>query len=78
MLVNGGEQQRCFTYINDGINALIHIIENKNDTARNQIFNIGNPKENISIRSLAEMLIAIYYCSIIPIMQQNQPKRKAR
>ncbi len=56
-LVNGGEQQRCFTYIEDGINALLRIIENKNQAARNQIFNVGNPQENISIRRLAEMLI---------------------
>lgn len=56
-LVNGGEQQRCFTYIADGINALIRIIENKNNAAHNKIFNIGNPKENISIKTLAETLI---------------------
>lgn len=56
-LVNGGAQQRCFTYIGDGIDALLRIIENKNDAAHNKIFNIGNPDENISIRKLAEMLI---------------------
>ncbi|TAK77889.1 MAG: bifunctional UDP-4-keto-pentose/UDP-xylose synthase [Gammaproteobacteria bacterium] len=56
-LVNGGAQQRCFTYIGDGIDALLHIIENKNNCAHNKIFNIGNPSENISIRQLAEMLL---------------------
>lgn len=56
-LVNGGEQQRCFTYIDDGIDALVRIIENKNNCADNKIFNIGNPTENISIRYLAESLI---------------------
>jgi nucleoside-diphosphate-sugar epimerase len=56
-LVNGGAQQRCFTYVSDGIEALIRIIENKDDNSVNRIFNIGNPDENISIRSLAEMLI---------------------
>jgi nucleoside-diphosphate-sugar epimerase len=55
-LVNGGAQQRCFTYIGDGIDALIRIIENKDNCAHNRIFNIGNPDENISIRRLAEML----------------------
>jgi nucleoside-diphosphate-sugar epimerase len=55
-LVNGGGQQRCFTYIADGIDALIRIIENKNNCAHNRIFNVGNPNENISIRQLAEML----------------------
>lgn len=56
-LVNGGAAQRCFTYIGDGIDALMLIIENKNNTANNRIFNIGNPDENISIRTLAEMLV---------------------
>ena len=56
-LVNGGEQQRCFTFIDDGIDALLRIIENKNNLAYQQIFNIGNPRENISIRTLAELLI---------------------
>lgn len=56
-LVNGGEQKRCFLHIDDGIQALIKMIENKNNCAKNKIFNIGNPKENISIRQLAEILI---------------------
>lgn len=56
-LVNGGEQKRCFTYIADGIDAIIRIIENNNNAARNKIFNVGNPIENISIRYLAEALI---------------------
>ncbi len=56
-LVNGGAQQRCFTYIDDGIDALLRIIENKNNAAHNRIFNVGNPDENLSIRQLAEMLI---------------------
>lgn len=56
-LVNGGEQQRCFTYIGDGIDALMRIIENKDNAATNKIFNVGNPVENISIRQLAETLI---------------------
>lgn len=57
MLVDGGAQQRCFMYIDDGVRALMSIIENKNNVANSQIFNIGNPIENISIRQLAELLI---------------------
>jgi nucleoside-diphosphate-sugar epimerase len=58
-LVSGGLQQRCFTYIDDGINAIMRIIENKNNCAHNKIFNIGNPVENISIRQLAETLVSM-------------------
>jgi nucleoside-diphosphate-sugar epimerase len=58
-LVNGGAQQRCFTYIDDGIDALLRIIENKNQSAHQRIFNIGSPLESISIRQLAETLIQL-------------------
>lgn len=57
MLVNGGAQQRCFAYVDDGIDALLKMIENKNNKAAQRIFNVGNPAENVSIRVLAEMLI---------------------
>lgn len=57
-LVDGGLQQRCFTYIEDGINALVKIIANKDNCAEKRIFNIGNPYNNHSIRDLAEMVVA--------------------
>jgi nucleoside-diphosphate-sugar epimerase len=58
-LVNGGEQKRCFMHIDDGIKALIKIIANENDKAAQGIFNLGNPVENISIRTLAELLVEL-------------------
>jgi nucleoside-diphosphate-sugar epimerase len=57
-LVDGGTQRRSFTYIDDGIDALMKIIENRENTADNRIFNIGNPANDVSIRELAEILIA--------------------
>lgn len=57
VLVNGGEQKRCFMHIDDGVDALIKIIDNKDGSATKRIFNIGNPTENISIRTLAETLV---------------------
>ena len=55
-LVDGGEQKRCFTYVDDGIDCLMRIIENKNDVCNGQIFNIGNPKNEATVRELARML----------------------
>ena len=55
-LVDGGSQKRCFTDVRDGIECLFRIIENKNDRADGQIFNIGNPANEASIRELAEIL----------------------
>ncbi|MBB5016832.1 nucleoside-diphosphate-sugar epimerase [Chitinivorax tropicus] len=58
-LVDGGEQKRAFTYINDGINALMKIIENKDGRASGKIYNIGNPSNNFSVRELAEMMLEL-------------------
>ena len=59
-LVDGGAQKRCFTDINDGIEALYRIIENRNGRCDGQIVNIGNPANEASIRELAEMLLASF------------------
>jgi len=56
-LVDGGTQRRSFTYISDGIDALMAILENRGGRADGGIFNIGNPANDLSIRELAELLI---------------------
>lgn len=56
-LADGGEQRRCFTDINDGISALLKIIENRNGCADSKIFNIGNPRNDYSIKELAEKML---------------------
>lgn len=58
-LVDGGMQKRAFTFVDDGIDALMKIIENKSGIARGKIYNIGNPKNNFSIRELAEMMLKL-------------------
>ena len=58
-LVDGGNQRRSFTFIEDGIDALMKIIENKNGCADGRIFNIGNPNNDLSVRELAEKLRAM-------------------
>ncbi len=58
-LVNGGLQKRSFTYIDDAIEALMLMIENKDGCADNKIFNIGNPSNNLSIKQLASMVLDI-------------------
>jgi nucleoside-diphosphate-sugar epimerase len=58
-LVDGGSQKRAFTYIDDGIDALVKIIDNKKNIASGKIYNIGNPKNNYSVREVAEMMLAL-------------------
>jgi nucleoside-diphosphate-sugar epimerase len=56
-LVDGGAQRRSFTYIDDGISALMKIIDNKDGVASGKIYNIGNPTNNYSVRELATMML---------------------
>lgn len=56
-LVDGGAQKRAFTYIDDGIAALMKIIENPGGVATGQIYNVGNPRNNFSVRELAKMML---------------------
>lgn len=58
-LVDGGQQRRSFTYIDDGLDALMRIIENRDGCADSRIFNIGNPGNDMSVRELAEELLAL-------------------
>ncbi|SPD73929.1 fused UDP-L-Ara4N formyltransferase; UDP-GlcA C-4'-decarboxylase [uncultured Desulfobacterium sp.] len=57
-LIDGGRQKRCFTDVSDGVECLFRIIENKGGVCNGQIINIGNPTNELSIRELAEMLVA--------------------
>jgi nucleoside-diphosphate-sugar epimerase len=59
MLVDGGRQKRAFTYIDDGIDALMKIIDNRRGIATRKIYNVGNPKNNYSVRELAGMMVRL-------------------
>ena len=59
-LVDGGYQKRCFTYVDDGISALLKILENKNDACKNQIINVGNPDNECSVKELAVLLKRLF------------------
>lgn len=58
-LVDGGKQRRCFTFIDDGVDAITRIIENKDGCASRRIFNIGNPYMDYSVAEMAHMLIEL-------------------
>ena len=58
-LVDGGAQKRAFTYIDDGIDALMRILDNPAGVASGKIYNIGNPGNNYSVRELATMMLTL-------------------
>jgi UDP-apiose/xylose synthase len=59
-LVNGGTQRRCYTYIDDAIECTYRIVENPGAVCDRQIFNIGSPFNEVTIRQLAETMREIY------------------
>jgi UDP-4-amino-4-deoxy-L-arabinose formyltransferase/UDP-glucuronic acid dehydrogenase (UDP-4-keto-hexauronic acid decarboxylating) len=59
-LVDGGHQKRCFTYVDDGISALVAILANDNDACKNEIINVGNPDNECSVKELANMLKQLF------------------
>ncbi|MDR2852500.1 MAG: bifunctional UDP-4-keto-pentose/UDP-xylose synthase [Burkholderiaceae bacterium] len=71
-LVDGGSQQRAFTYVDDGIAALAKIIANPGGIADGKIYNIGNPANNHSIRALAQMMLDL--ATQLPAYRDNAVK----
>jgi nucleoside-diphosphate-sugar epimerase len=56
-LVDGGLAKRSYTYVSDGIDALMKIIANQGGIATGKIYNIGNPTNNYSVKELAKMML---------------------
>jgi len=59
-LVDGGSQKRCFTWLGDGIDALMRILENLDGVCDGEIFNLGDPANECSVADLAVKLAAIH------------------
>jgi UDP-apiose/xylose synthase len=59
-LVNGGVNRRCYTYIDDAVECSWRIVENPGGVCDRQIFNIGSPSNEVSIRQMAELMREIY------------------
>lgn len=59
-LVDGGRALRCYTYIDDAVEALGRIILDERGVTSRQVFNIGNPDNEISVEGLAHLMRDIY------------------
>jgi len=79
-LVDGGRQSRSFTYIDDGVDALLRIIENKGGKASRQIFNIGNTIPSLAVLAIAlgifgigdrPAITALFLASLLPITRNT-------
>ncbi|CAD5171282.1 unnamed protein product [Musa acuminata subsp. malaccensis] len=56
-LVDGGQSQRTFVYIKDAIEAVLLMIVSQ---ANGQIFNVGNPSNEVTVKQLAETMTQVY------------------
>ena len=58
-LVDGGHVHRAFLHIDDASQGFQTLLD-KPEAARNEIFNMGNPANNLTIRELALFMKDIY------------------
>jgi len=56
-VVGDGKQARSFTYVSDGISAILQIIKDNGNSTNHRVFNVGNPKNLVSISDLARLVI---------------------
>lgn len=58
-LVDGGVNYRAYTYIDDAVDCIVKILDNP-EPCDKQIFNIGTPENEVTIKELAEHMIRIF------------------
>jgi UDP-apiose/xylose synthase len=59
-LVNGGGNYRAYTYIDDAVECIVRIIDNCGGVCDRQIFNIGTPENEVTIKELAHKMCSIF------------------
>jgi UDP-apiose/xylose synthase len=62
-LVGGGKQRRSFISVGDFVEAMERVID-RPAACRRQIFNLGNPANELSVRALAEALVDVYAAQV--------------
>ncbi|MFV0337394.1 MAG: bifunctional UDP-4-keto-pentose/UDP-xylose synthase [Chthoniobacterales bacterium] len=59
-LVDGGINYRAYTYIDDAVDCIVKIIHNPGGVCDREIFNIGTPENEVTIKELAEMMKVVF------------------
>ncbi|MCB1056140.1 MAG: bifunctional UDP-4-keto-pentose/UDP-xylose synthase [Acidobacteria bacterium] len=73
-VVDGGHQRRCYTWIEDGIDGLMRIIRGDDEACNGEIFNLGNPDNECSVRELADKLAQLYAKSYRHLPGYREPR----
>jgi UDP-apiose/xylose synthase len=64
-LVDGGQSRRAFTAVEDFTDAVLRLLERR-EASRGQIFNLGNPANDVTIAELARLLADVYRAEVDP------------
>lgn len=59
-LVDGGTNFRAYTYIDDAVDCIVKIIDNPGGVCDREIFNIGTPENEITIKYMAQRMREIF------------------
>jgi UDP-apiose/xylose synthase len=67
LLVEGGQQRRSFISVGEFCDGVVRIVE-RPAACRGQIINLGNPRNDVTIRELAQAMVAEYarYTGTVP------------
>jgi UDP-apiose/xylose synthase len=63
LLVGGGRQRRSFIFIDDFVEGVLRILDHRS-AAEGEIFNLGNPTNNVTIAELAALLGRAYSAQV--------------
>ena len=72
VIYGDGEQQRCFSYIDDCLDCLIPMLDQKN--LNKQIINIGPDEEFVTINKVAEICTNLTGVNLKPIYKKDRPR----
>ena len=72
IIYGDGEQTRCFSYIDDCLNCLLPMLDQKN--LNKQIINIGPDEEYVTINNVSQICSNITGSNLSPIFKKDRPK----
>ena len=76
-LVDGGGQRRSFVSVEDFVQAVVRIVE-RPAACRGEVFNLGNPSNDLSIAELAEQIGRAYQQQVPQARVQTRQVRRRR
>lgn len=59
-VLGNGQQQRCFCHVADAVEALCRLMLSQDSKVYGKIFNIGNPKNEITMLDLGKLIQEVY------------------